>query len=157
MLELFCSTPAGITGEVTHASFILARNRQGMFATNASFHFIKQLGSILFYFSFPWKHAFILLPISSEFRLHDSSSINSKTKEKQKNNHIFLDKRTIICMRMLNQNHVNYSAFWTWRKCQGLLTWWEDILICNLTTMWKWLNKSNKYTTHTKREGKRWG
>jgi len=113
MLELFCSTPAGITGEVTHASFILARNRQGMFATNASFHFIKQLGSILFYFSFPWKHAFIFLPISSEFRLHDSSSINSKTKEKQKNNHIFLDKRTIICMRMLNLNHVNYSALWT--------------------------------------------
>ena len=49
MLELFCSTPAGITGEVTHASFILARNRQGMFATKASLQFIKQLCSILFY------------------------------------------------------------------------------------------------------------
>ena len=59
------------------------------------------------------------------------------------------NKRTIIYMRMLNLNHVNYSALLTWKKCQDLLTWWKDILFCNWTTIWKWLNK---HTTHTQRE-----
>jgi hypothetical protein len=70
-----------------------------MFATNASFHFIKQLCSILFYFALPWKqNAFILLPTGvadygSKFCLHDSSSINCTTKEKQKNNNTHVESK----------------------------------------------------------------
>lgn len=63
MLELFCSTPGGITGEVTHA-FILEidkvclpqKHLYNLLSNSAQFYFI--------YFALPWKqNAFILLSI----------------------------------------------------------------------------------------------